>query len=90
MIEEQQKMLATKRKRDSKREKKVVAIKRVIDNRSTEDYSEANNEEVKQDIKLMHKNLLQSFGSVEGLTCAICLDFIVDCSTAVCGHSFCR
>lgn len=29
-------------------------------------------------------------GQVEGLTCAICMDFIINCRTAVCGHSFCE
>ena len=29
-------------------------------------------------------------GEVDGLTCCICMDFIVNCRTAVCGHSFCQ
>ena len=31
----------------------------------------------------------KSMGQVDGLTCSICMDFIVSCRTAVCGHSFC-
>ena len=28
-------------------------------------------------------------GHMDSITCAICMDFIVNCRTAVCGHSFC-
>ena len=32
----------------------------------------------------------QSFRSVDELNCPICMDYIVVCRTAVCGHSFCE
>ena len=33
---------------------------------------------------------MSSFKKVEGLTCPICMDFIIGCRIAVCGHSFCH
>mmetsp|Transcript_16679 Transcript_16679/g.11827 ORF Transcript_16679/g.11827 Transcript_16679/m.11827 type:complete len:93 (+) Transcript_16679:407-685(+) len=27
---------------------------------------------------------------VDGLTCSVCMDYILSCRTAVCGHSFCE
>jgi len=32
----------------------------------------------------------QSFKSVDELNCPICMDYIVSCRTAICGHSFCE
>ena len=31
-----------------------------------------------------------SMKKVEGLTCPICMDYIISCRIAVCGHSFCH
>ena len=33
---------------------------------------------------------LNDFRNVECLQCSICMDLIVACKTAVCGHSFCE
>lgn len=34
--------------------------------------------------------LYQSFENVDELNCSICMDYIVSCRTAICGHSFCE
>lgn len=34
--------------------------------------------------------LAKSFAQLDGLTCSICMDYIISCRTAVCGHSFCE
>ena len=31
-----------------------------------------------------------SFGNIEELNCPICMDYIMSCRTAICGHSFCE
>ena len=36
------------------------------------------------------ESLSKYFANCESLQCNICLDFIVSCRTAVCGHSFCE
>ena len=32
----------------------------------------------------------QTFENVSELNCSICMDYIVSCRTAICGHSFCE
>lgn len=32
----------------------------------------------------------KSMKSVEDLNCTICLDYIIGCKVAICGHSFCE
>lgn len=39
---------------------------------------------------LISIGLEQSFAQLDGLMCSICMDYIVSCRTAVCGHSFCE
>ena len=34
--------------------------------------------------------LSEKFTNVNSLQCSICMDYIVSCRTAVCGHSFCE
>jgi hypothetical protein len=34
--------------------------------------------------------LTQNFSKSDSLQCSICMDYIVSCRTAVCGHSFCE
>jgi len=38
----------------------------------------------------LKQGLNQSFKSVVELNCPICMDYIVSCRTAICGHSFCE
>jgi len=47
-------------------------------------------EEAKLDMKQIKKTLYQSFENVDELNCSICMDYIVSCRTAICGHSFCE
>lgn len=39
---------------------------------------------------IIFTGLNQSFKSVVELNCPICMDYIVSCRTAICGHSFCE
>ena len=36
------------------------------------------------------QGLSQSFKGVDELNCPICMDYIICCRTAICGHSFCE
>jgi len=47
-------------------------------------------EETKLDLNQIKKSLGKSIGKVDGLTCSICMDYIICCRTGVCGHSFCE
>lgn len=40
--------------------------------------------------QITNSGLAKSFAQLDGLTCSICMDYIVSCRTAVCGHSFCE
>lgn len=41
-------------------------------------------------MRTLKRSLDQSFKGVEELNCPICMDYIVSCRTAICGHSFCE
>ena len=47
-------------------------------------------EEKKADLRKMKSVVHSSMKNVEDLNCSICLDYIVGCKVAVCGHSFCE
>ena len=35
------------------------------------------------------EDICSQVGNLDGMQCAICMDYIIACRTAVCGHSFC-
>ena len=45
---------------------------------------------VQEEVKDNQKQILQLLGHIDSLQCSICMDFILNCRTAVCGHSFCH
>lgn len=47
-------------------------------------------EEASTKMRSLKRTLDQSFKGVEELNCPICMDYIVSCRTAICGHSFCE
>jgi len=75
----------------NKRQKKVKAkqIRREMEVESSDLSKNEIIEETKEEFNKLKKTVEKSMGQVDGLTCSICMDFIVSCRTAVCGHSFC-
>lgn len=45
---------------------------------------------MKLDLQKHQKAALNSFKKIEGLTCPICMDLIIGCRIASCGHAFCH
>ena len=45
---------------------------------------------LKNKINNQKKAANSSMKKVEGLTCPICMDYIISCRIAICGHSFCH
>ena len=45
---------------------------------------------LKNKINNQKKASNSSMRKVEGLTCPICMDYIISCRIAICGHSFCH
>lgn len=38
----------------------------------------------------IHKAMVDSFHHIEDINCPICVDYIMGCRVAVCGHTFCN
>jgi len=45
---------------------------------------------IKNNLVKQKQAAFASMKKIEGLTCPICMDIIISCRIAICGHSFCH